>query len=348
MGPDVFDATVDTNILLFQNAASDVPPAFRAATLGTDFDKQTDNIAGYLNDNGVVMEVPTKDEPWAILSSAERALKRKIADIGKPLKEWDINIYRGIITGCNEAFIIDEAQREELVAQDPKSSEIIKPLLRGRGIERYHTRRTEFYLLATGYDLDVPKKYPTVYNHLKSIGEQIESGKIRTKGKGLFKRDDQGANWWNLRACAYYSEFEKEKIVWQEMATEGTFLIDRNDSYSLDTTRILTGKNLTYLVGVFNSKFFLFAFKNYYAGGHLGSKGVRFKSAFMKAFPVPPITDANRHLVSQIEKLVDEIISAKTATPDADVVSLENEIDRMVYALYMLTAEEIAIVEENV
>ena len=86
MGPDVFDATVDTNILLFQNVASDVPSAFRAATLGTDFDKQTDNIAGYLNDNGVVMEMPTKDEPWAILSSAELALKRKIADIGKPLK----------------------------------------------------------------------------------------------------------------------------------------------------------------------------------------------------------------------------------------------------------------------
>ena len=348
MGPDVFDATVDTNILLFQNTASDVPTAFRAATLGTDFDKQTGNIAGYLNDNGVVMEVPAKDEPWAVLSSAERALKRKIADIGRPLKEWDLNIYVGIKTGFNKAFIIDEAQREELVAQDPKSSEIIKPLLRGRGIECYHTRRTEFYLLATGYDLDVPKKYPAIYNHLKGIGEQIESGKIKTKGKGLFKRDDQGANWWNLRACAYYSEFEKEKIVWQEMATEGTFLIDKNDSYSLDTTRILTGKNLTYLLGIFNSKFFLFAFKNYYAGGHLGSKGVRFKSEFIKAFPIPPITDANRHLVNQIEKLVDEIISAKTAAADADVTSLENEIDRVVYSLYMLTAEEIAIVEANV
>ena len=345
MGPDVFDATVDTNILLFQNAASDDPTAFRAATLGTDFDKQTDNIARYLNNNGVVMEMPVKGEAWAILSSTELALKRKIEDVGQPLKDWEISIYRGIITGFNKAFIIDETKREELVAQDPKSAEIIKPLLRGRELQRYHVQQAKSYILATGYDMDIPKRYPVIYNHLKTIGEQIESGKIKTKGKGLFNRDDQGANWWNLRACAYYSEFEEEKIVWQEMGTEGTFLINRNNSYSLDTTRILTGKNLTYLVGIFNSKFFLFAFKNYYAGGHLGSKGVRFKSEFMKAFPIPLITDANLRLVSQIEKSVDAIIAAKATDSDADVSSLENEIDRVVYSLYGLTPEEIAIVE---
>ena len=347
MGPDVFDATVDTNILLFQNAASDVPTAFRAATLGADFDKQADNITQYLNTNSVAMEMPVKGDPWTILSSAELALKRKIEDIGKPLKDWDINIYRGIITGFNKAFIIDEAQRKELLAQDPKSSEIIKPLLRGRDIERYHARQTQFYMLATGYELDIPKKYPAIYNHLETIAEQIEAGKIKTKGKGLFNRDDQGANWWNLRACGYYAEFEKKKIVWQEMVTEGMFLIDRDNSYSLDTTRILTGENLTYFVGIFNSKFFLFAFKNYYAGGHLGSKGVRFKSEFMKAFPIPPITGTNQHFIRQIEKLVEKIIAAKTTTPDADVLSLENEVDHVVYSLYGLTAKEITIVEES-
>ena len=345
MGPDVFDATVDTNILLLQNGAAWALVGFDAVTIGTDFDKQTDNISRYLSDNGTTMEMPEKGDPWAILSSTELNLKRKIENVGIPLKDWDINIYRGIITGFNKAFIIDEATREELVAQDPKSAEIIKPLLRGRDIERYHARRTEFYMLATGYDLDVPKKYPAIYNHLESIGEQIELGKIKTKGKGLFNRDDQGANWWNLRACAYYSEFDQEKIVWQEIAKKGSFLIDRNKFFSLDTTRILTGENLTYLVGIFNSKFFLFAFKNYYAGGHLGSKGVRFKSEFMKAFPIPPITDANQHLATQIEELVEKIISAKQANPDANTTALENEIDKLVYELYDLREDEIAIVE---
>ncbi len=345
MGPDVFDATVDTNILLFQKSVSDVPAAFRGVSLGADFDRQTGSIVRYLSTNGATMEMPAKGEPWAILSPAELNLKRKIEGIGKPLKDWDINIYRGIITGCNEAFIIDEAKREQLIKQDPKSAEIIKPLLRGKDIKRYHAQQGKFYILATGSDLDIPNKYPAIYNHLETLAKRMDSGIIKMKGKGLLNRDDQGENWWNLRACAYYSEFDKEKIVWQEMAKEGKFLIDKNKFYSLDTTRFLTGKNLTYLLGLLNSGFFLFAFKSYYAGGHLGSKGVRFKSEFMKNFPIPPITDANQSIVKQIEMQVDEILDAKHTDSEADTSSLEDEIDKLVYELYNLTEDEIAIVE---
>ena len=348
MGPDVFDATVDTNILLFQKIVSDTPAAFVGVSLGADFDRQTDNIAQYLSDNGATMEIPEKGEPWAILSSAELNLKRKIEDVGKPLKDWDINIYRGIVTGCNEAFIIDTVKREELIDQDPKSAEIIKPLLRGKDLKRYHAQQGKLYILATGYDLDIPNKYLAIYNHLETLAKRMDLGIIKTKGKGLLNRDDQGENWWNLRACAYYSEFEKEKIVWQEMAKEGKFLIDKNKFYSLDTTRFLTGKNLTYLLGLLNSGFFLFAFKNYYAGGHLGSKGIRFKSEFMKNFPVPPITDTNQNIATEMETLVEKIIAAKQADSDADISNLENEIDTLVYELYNLTEDEIAIVERNV
>ena len=349
MGPDVFDATVDTNILLLQNKIIyDGVMTFRSATIGVDFDRQTDNIAQYVTDNSVDMEMPTENEPWAILSSAELNLKRKMEDVGIPLKDWDISIYRGIITGCNEAFIIDKAKREQLIAQDPNSADIIKPVLRGKDIKRYHAQQSEFYILATGYDLDILNNYPPIFGHLENIGKQIDSGRIKTKGKGLFNRDDQGENWWNLRACAYYAEFDKEKIIWQEMAKQGTFFIDKNKFYSLDTTRILTGENLTYLVGILNSKFFLFAFKNYYAGGHLGAKGVRFKSEFMKAFPIPPITEENQHITTQIEEIVDKILDAKQANPDADTSSLENEIDKLVYELYNLTEDEIAIVEGSV
>ena len=348
MGPDVFDATVDTNILLFQNIRLDVHAAFRAVSLGADFGRLTGNISRYLIDNGTSMDMPDIGEPWAILSSAEMNLKRKIEVVGKPLKDWDINICFGIKTGCNKAFIIDDAKREQLIEQDPNSAEIIKPLLRGKDIKRYYARPSGFYILATGYDLDIPKRYPAIYEHLETIGEQIDSGIIKAKGKGLFERGDQGENWWNLRACAYYSEFDKEKIVWQEIAKEGKFLIDRNKFYSLDTTRLLTGKNLTYLLGILNSTFFLFAFKNYYAGGHLGSKGIRFKSEFMKSFPIPPITEANQNLVAEIENKVDEIIAAKAAAPNADTSNLENEIDKLVYGLYGLTDDEIAIVEGSV
>ena len=345
MGPDVFDATVDTNILLLQNAASDVPAAFRAATLGTDFDKQTDNITQYLNNNGVVMEVPTKGEPWAILSAAELALKRKIEAIGKPLKDWDINIYMGIKTGCNEAFIIDEDTREELIEQDPKSAEIIKPLLRGRDVGRYYTEPAQSYILATGYDIDIPKRYPAIYKHLDTIGEQIESGKIKARGKGVFKRDDQGANWWNLRACAYYSDFEKEKIVWKRIGSILRFAYLQRSMFCLDSTCIATGEKVKFLTAVLNSR--VSHYQLFDLAPKTGTGDLIVSVQALEPLLVPPITDANRHLVNQIEKLVDEIIVAKTADPDADVASLENEIDRVVYFLYGLTAEEIAIVEAS-
>ena len=219
------------------------------------------------------MDMPDIGEPWAILSSAEMNLKRKIENVGKPLKDWDINIYRGIKTGCNEAFIIDDAKREQLIEQDPKSAEIIKPLLRGKDIKRYYARPSGFYILATGYDLDIPKRYPAIYEHLETIGEQIDSGIIKTKGKGLFERDDQGENWWNLRACAYYSEFDKEKIVWQEIAKEGTFFIDRNKFYPLNTTRIISGKNLTYLAWYIKFKVLSFHIQELLCWGSFGFKG---------------------------------------------------------------------------
>ena len=356
MGPDVFDATVDTNILLFQNNFIGVPVAFRAVTLGADFDRQTGNISRYLIDNGASMEVPAMGEPWAILSSAEMRLKRKIEEVGIPLRDWDINIYRGITTGCNEAFIIDEAKREEFIEQDPRSAEIIKPLLRGRDIKRYHAKWAKMYLLfipwhfplhedstITGSSREAEnafeENYPSIFSHLLQYQDRLSN---RNRSETGIRYE-----WYALQRCAntYYTEFDKEKIVWQEIVREGTFSIDRNRFYPEATTFILTGKNLTYLLGILNSKFFLYAFKNYYAGGHLGSTGIRFKRKFIESSPIPPITEENQGLVTEIENKVDDILAVKAADPEADTTELENEIDCLVYGLYGLTDDEIAIVE---
>ena len=344
MGPDVFDATVDTNILLFQNTCFDVPAAFRAVSLGADFDRQIGNISRYLINNGASMEMPAKGEPWAILSSAELNLKRKIENVGKQLKDWDINIYRGIVTGCNEAFIIDEFKREELIDQDPKSAEIIEPLLRGRDIERYRAKQTVLYLLATGYDLDIPRRYPAIYEHLETTGEQIELGEIKAKGKGLFNRDDQGENWWNLRACAYYSEFDKAKVVWGNIAYHSTFCYAAPGEFVTAPANLLTSEsnNIKYLLGCMNSKIFNWEFVN--LGIPLGY-AFEWKKQYVELIHVPPITDENREVAEQIEDLVEQIFTAKKTDPNADMTELENEIDKLVYELYNLTPNEIAIVE---
>ena len=343
MGPDIFDAsTVDTNILLFQNTLTDETIGFRAVTIGADFDRQSGNLAQYLSDNGATMEIPPKGEPWAILSSAELNLKRKIEDVGKPLKDWDINIYRGIVTGCNAAFIIDECKREELINQDPNSAEIIKSLLRGKDIKRYHAQQSGFYILATGYDLDIPRRYPAIYEHLETIGEQIELGEIKVKGKGLFNRDDQGENWWNLRTCAYYPEFEKEKIVYPE-TTQGAYFFFDNGQYYLDKTCfMITGNGLKILVGLLSSTLMEFAYKHIYSGTVLGAKGYQYNKHALEKLPVVEIPAAQQQ---SFIALVDKILTTKHTDPKADISSLEDEIDKLVYALYNLTDDEIAIVE---
>ena len=215
MGPDVFEATVDTNILLFQKIVSHATTAFVGVSLGADFDKQTGNIARYVNDNGATMEIPEKGEPWAILSSAELNLKRKIEGVGKPIKDWDINIYRGIVTGCNEAFIIDEVKRKELISQNSRSAEIIKPLLRGRDIERYHAPWAGLYLINTFPALNLHiNDYLAVKNYFIEFGkDRLEQvGKILSDGTKSRKKT--GNKWFETQdQIAYYSEFDQIKIV---------------------------------------------------------------------------------------------------------------------------------------
>ena len=356
MGPDVFDATVDTNILLLQNVLSDVHLPFTATTIKSDFDKHTGDIAKYLKDNGVAMELPSKGEPWAILSPTELALKRKIEEVGKPLKDWDINIHYGIKTGCNEAFVIDEFKREELVAADPKSAKIIKPLLRGRDIKRYHAQWAGLYLLFIPWHFPLHEdpaiigasqiaeeafedRYPSIYNHLLQYRDQLSR---RNRSETGIRYE-----WYALQRCAntYYPEFSEEKITYPNMTKFLPFVFDPNEFYTNDKSFIITGGNyLKYLTGYFNSKVAARWIRENCP--ELGDDRRELRKVFFENILIPPVTEANQHLVTQIETWVDQVLAAKDTNPDADVCELENEIDQIVYLLYDLTPEEIAIVEE--
>ena len=345
MGPDVFDATVDTNILLLQNAPPDVHFAFTATTIKSDFDTHTGNIAQYLNDNGMAMELPPKGEPWAIISPAELALKRKIERIGKTLKDWDINIYRGITTGCNEAFIIDETKREELIVQDPRSVEIIKPLLRGRDIERYQPQWAGLYLINTFPALNLNiDDYPAVKNYLLEFGrDRLEqTGKILPNGTKSRKKT--GNKWFELQdQIGYYPEFEKEKIVWKRIGSILRFSYSQNPMLCLDSTCIATGEKVQFLAAVLNSR--LAHYQLFGIAPKTGTGDLIVSVQALEPLRVPPITEANQHFVTQIEACVDQILDAKRTDPDADISELENTVDQLVYLLYDLTPEEIAIVE---
>jgi hypothetical protein len=327
LGPGIFEsATVDTNILIVEKGDS------QGQLSGITLNAEAKDIGLTAFINKSKNRLPKMGEDaWFIGSQAELDLKEKIKRIGKLLKDWDVNIYFGIKTGLNEAFIIDTPTRNRLVAEDPRSAEILKPILRGRDIKRYGYEWAGLWIIASGFDIDVPKKYPAVLKQLKQFEEKAK------------KRDDQGKNWWNLRACAYYPEFEKEKVVWKRIGSVLRFGFDIHNMYCQDSTCIMTGKKLKYLCAFMNSK--LGYQMLYDKAPKTGTGDVIVSVQALEPLLIPPITQSNKDIVEKIENIVEEILYAKQQNPKADTLEYEKQIDQMVYELYGLTNEEIKIVE---
>lgn len=336
-GFKVFEsATVDTNILIVRNSPN--KKHLRASKFKSDF-THDQSIKTYFDEYSSIL-TDVSGSTWFIGDDEELELKNKIEEIGTPLRNWKININYGIKTGCNEAFIIDEVTKQRIVFEDSKSADLIKPLLRGRDLQRYKVDYKNMYILATDYDIDVKNDYPSVYSHLKTVGDKIVSGEIKSKGRGVFDREDRGKDWWNLRACAYYGDFKEEKIMWKEMSKEPAFILDTKEYYCNDTIRIMTGEHIHELLAVFNSKFFHFSFAKWYAGGGLGGSGIRFKGEFIKNFPVPLITDHNQSIYTEMAELA--------LSMDSNNKSLTDTIDKLVYKLYKLSDSEISLIEEAI
>lgn len=275
LGSGIFEsATVDSNILIYSKHKTNTNQSFASIDLSkekifTDFT---------IYETKKVNIEPKEDDIWIISNPIEQQIKQKIESKGIPIKDWDIEINYGIKTGYNDAFIIDTNKRNELVKADPKCSEIIKPILRGKDINRYNADWAGLWLINThnGYNgiarINV-EEYPSIKNHLDNYLPQLE------------KRYDKGETPYNLRNCAYVSKFNEQKIIYQEMVQKGEFLFDVNNNFCLDTGRIITGENLKYLLSLLNSKLFFFAIKNYYGGGGLGTTGIRMKHTFFEKFP---------------------------------------------------------------
>ena len=244
-------------------------------------------------------------------------------------------IYRGITTGFNEAFIIDNQTKDALVADDPRSAEIIKPVLRGRDIRRYRARWANIWLIDThnGYDgvpaIDIDD-YPAIKVHLDGHYEQLE------------KRYDKGETPYNLRNCAYHADFVKEKLLWIELVSNGRFAYDNSGLYGEATTFLLTGECIKYLCAVLNAKLIRWFLETVAPTSGMGT--LRWKKVYVERIPIPRIshTEQNTYIL-----LIDRILQAKAKDQDIDISKIEAEIDDQVYKLYELTPSEISVIKEN-
>ena len=323
LGANIFDsATVDTNILVIQNKS------YEKKTLSCILPNRSEKMSDFIKQEGINIEY--NEDSWIILNQIEKSIKDKIEKYGTPLKDWDISINYGVKTGCNKAFIIDGATKDELIKQDPKSDEIIRPILRGRDIKRYSYNFADKWLIniECGFtnknrnnippEEFIKTKYPAIYNHLLSVANQ------KTKGKGLINRDDKGDYWWELRSCAYMDDFNKQKIIYQELSQGSCFALDIKGEFTISNTAyLITGNNLDYLIILLNSKFIEYCFKTFYSIT-IGDKGIRWLNQYIIKLPIIILSEKDKNNILKSDN---------------------NKIEEIIHNLYHLTEEEIQYIE---
>ena len=334
-GVSVFEtATVDVNILLVQKSQN--LRNTMACTIESKM-KRLNNLSVYISQNSIPQKFDSSS--WCILNPIEQSIKNKIESIGTPLKDWDININYGVKTGLNEAFIIDGAKKDELIAKDPKSAEIIRPILRGRDIQRYSYNFADKWIINTHNGSKTQKRidineYPAIKEHLDNYYDK------------LVKRDDQGDTPYNLRCCAYMDDFSKQKLVWAE-TIKIYFYGRRNyprfcavdENFYLDkTTFFMPLENNLYFLGILNSKLSEYLLDNGYCN-LLGPGSRGLQKNLIEQFPMIQ-RNRNSKIIQQIELLLQKVWQTEI---DNDT---QIEIDELVFELYNITQTEKSYIYE--
>ena len=321
-GVKIFEsATVDTNILLFSKSENQHQTV--CAVTNKDNKDSVKNLSDFVRQQHSVCEFCSSDS-WVILSPIEQSIKRKIEAVGTPLKDWNINIYRGVLTGYNEAFIINTEKRDEILAnclsdeERHKTAELIRPILRGKDIKRYGYVDNGLYLINThnGVKGKFPRinidDYPTIKAHLDQYLDKISI------------RADKGDTPYNLRNCAYLEDFSKQQIVWIELSDEPKFALAENVT-SVNTVFFMTGKHILHLLGLLNSKLITWYFRHC-IGTTSGVGTNRWLKYTIEQIPMAPYNTELGNMASEISKHYN--------------TAMNNRIDHLVCNLYSLTAVE--------
>ncbi len=241
------------------------------------------------------------DKSWVFQRLDVYRIKEKIEERGIPLVEWDVNIHSGVKSGFNDAFIISENKKREILGncrtedEKKRTEKIIKPILRGRDIKRYFYEWKNLWLIETFPALKLNiKMYPSLKEHLLKYKNELENRSGTSK-------------WFEIRdTTKFYPEFEKDKILWQEMSSKPSFAYDDKKFCPDYTAYFITGENLKYLIGILNSK--ISEFYVSHTASSLSKGALRWFKQYVEHIPVPPITKQSESIVKEIEKLVDQII----------------------------------------
>ncbi|MCC5612439.1 Eco57I restriction-modification methylase domain-containing protein [Nostoc sp. CHAB 5834] len=279
------------------------------------------------------------DEGWTLANAQQQTLRNKLSAQTTLLSEYiEDKAYYGIKTGLTEAFVIDGLTKNRLIDEDENSTDVIRPFVLGRDVKPYGVPKASKFLILfekgvsnqkrNGTDAEQWLKltYPAVYEHLSAYEEKAKA------------RTDKGDYWWELRACDYYAEFDKPKILYQVFQVKPAFIYDEQGLYCNNSMWIIPKADKA-LFALLNSKMGWYLISNYCTAIQNGYQLI------YQYFGQIPIPLCLTELKEPLTKLVDNVLTAKATDSTADTSALETEIDQLVYALYGLTDEEIKIVE---
>ncbi|EIJ44107.1 hypothetical protein BegalDRAFT_3288, partial [Beggiatoa alba B18LD] len=273
-----------------------------------------------------------------------KQIKEKIEKIGTPLREWDINIYRGVLTGYNEAFIIDSATRDKLISVSPNSAEIIRPILRGRDIKRYGYESADLWLLFIPWHFPLHKnslikgaseeaedifkrQYPAIYNHLLQFKTELSN---RNKAETGIRYEWYALQRWGAN---YWEDFFKPKIIYPEITKFLPFYYDEHGYYINNKCFMITSSNISFLTAFFNSSLFKFCFRENFPELLGGTRELR--KVFFDKIPVIKVDENTNEFFREKIILIQELKAINQKT-----TQLENEIDTLIFDLYNLSQEE--------
>ena len=272
-------------------------------------------------------------DSWVILSGIEKEIKQKIESVGVPIRNWGLSINRGILTGFNDAFIISGDVKNQLISEDPRSAELIRPILRGRDIKRYECNFADLWLINTHNGLKGRNLPPIDINDYPAIKKHLDNYYLK-----LSKRADKGVTPYNLRNCAYMDDFSKQKIVWGNLCLSAQFALAEEGTYiNAPSPMIVPGNK--YILAILNSKlgdWYIRQLGVTRNGGYF-----EYKPMFVEKLPVPIISESDQ---MPFVLLVDSLLDQKSK--NLDITEIENKIDDLVFKLYGLSDREIAYITQ--
>jgi hypothetical protein len=293
---------------------------------------------------------------WTLAPPAVQALLAKIASAGVPMGSFqDLKIRRGVLTGYNPAFIIDEQTKNQLIHAHASAADLIKPFVSGDEVRRYSISWRRRYVIFTHRGIDI-SSYPSIRDHLSSSRTHLEPKKAPRDKLG---RKPGPYKWYEIQdSTNYHPEFAKPKIVYGQFQIGPHFAFSSSTLYFGSNHYMLLHDDTDFLLqlcGILNSKLYFFYMKH--IAGILGDPNKRGRLISQKShilkFPIPSFADTHH---SNLLKFVEQMLNlhsnlAAVRVPDEktkiqrQIDTTDRQIDQLVYKLYNLTEEEIKIVE---